>query len=146
MHKRSHQHVLTTATALALLGIVSLSGCSALFGPDARKSYLVFDNKSEAVNEDGGDIPAWIPDDATDIVVDMPAKGSAYLMRFTSATGVPVSPTCTAGQDGTPLTPTITADWWPKPAPSADRRQCGDDQVAHSGNEWYVWVNAEGSR
>ncbi|WP_022901169.1 hypothetical protein [Humibacter albus] len=142
MHKRSHPHLVRTAAALALLGVVSLTGCSALFGPDARKSYLVFDDKSEAVNEDAADIPTWIPDDATDIVVDMPAQGSAYLMRFSSAAGVPVSAACSAGPNGSPLTPTIDADWWPSPAPTADRRQCGQDQAARSGHEWYVWVNA----
>lgn len=144
MHRNVAKHRLVAIVALAALAAVSLTGCSALLGSSGGGSgTLIFENKAEAAGQGSHDVPAWVPDDAQTIRVVFPASGPGYLMSFRSATGVAVSPTCTAGPADIPLQPTISASWWPKTAPRADRRHCGDAQVARAGDEWYVWDAAK---
>ncbi|QDZ15209.1 hypothetical protein [Humibacter ginsenosidimutans] len=137
MQKSSKKYIAALAASLALLAAAPLAGCSMLTG--GRQGYLVYDDKAEATSEGTHDVPAWVPDDATAITIDLPQNSSAYLMKFGSAAGVPVSATCTAVTTTTPIKPTVSVDWWPKQALTTDRRQCGTAQVARIGDEWYVW-------
>jgi len=130
----------TFLTVLSVSCALALTGCSALPGLGGGQGHLVFENKSEAVSQGSTDVPAWVPDDAATIVVDFPANGPGYMMKFASKTGVPISAACVADPD-TPTQPPTSASWWPKQTPTADRRKCGDTHVARAGGEWYAWSN-----
>ena len=135
------RYISVAAVCLAALGAVPLAGCSVLAASGSHaQGYLVFDSKSEAVSEDSGDVPDWMPDDATAITIDLPGHGDGYLMKFHSADGVPASGACTADAKAAPLEPTVSASWWPKHPLTDDRRQCGDAEVAREDGTWYAWV------
>ncbi|QAY60184.1 hypothetical protein ET475_09410 [Microbacterium protaetiae] len=133
-----HSTTVAVATSLALLGALTLTGCGAHDG-SGFSGRLVFEDKHEAAAVSSPDVPAWVPDDATNIVIDFPGSGSGYLMKFASHEGVTTSKPCVAIAGDPALKPTISTDWWPKKALNDDRLQCDTAQLASDGSEWYVW-------
>ncbi|WEG09373.1 hypothetical protein PU630_02055 [Microbacterium horticulturae] len=140
MHKHSVKP-LALAIPLALVGVFTLSGCAALDG-SGFTGRLVFDDKSEAAHESSADIPSWVPDDASTIVIDYIGDHGDYLMKFASSNGIAASKTCVALAGDAPLTPAISTDWWPKESLTDGRLRCGDAELARLGDEWYAWVKA----
>ncbi|MEQ6899395.1 hypothetical protein [Microbacterium sp. KR10-403] len=140
MHKNSVR-LLAVAAPLVLVGTLALSGCGAL-DSSGFMGRLVFDDKHEAELESSTDIPAWVPADASTIVIDYIGDDGGYLMKFASSDGVGASKSCVAVAGDTPLAPAITTDWWPKASLTDGRLRCGDAQLARVDDEWYAWVQA----
>jgi len=136
MHKNSVR-LLAVAAPLILAGTLALSGCAALSGLSGR---LVFDDKHEASLESSTDIPSWVPDDASTIVIDYIGDAGDYLMKFASSHGVSASKACVAVAGDAPLAPAVSTDWWPKETLTDGRLRCGDAQLARVGDEWFAWV------
>jgi len=134
MHRHATKIIAAVIVPAALAA--TLAGCSA----SGWSGRLMFQDKSEAVSEASTDVPDWVPDDATSIVIDFVGDGAGYLMKFASHHGVAAARGCTPVAGDSPLQPTISTDWWPKDALTDGRLACDDSQVARAGDEWYAWV------
>jgi hypothetical protein len=133
---------LIPAAVLIAAAALPLSGCGVVSDLASGSSgSMVYEDRSDA-NRGSIDLPDWMPEDATMIHVNLPSSGSDYAMRFTSTTGVTPSNTCAASASQTGITPDFSVSWWPEDAPSEDRLDCGDSQVARSDGEWYAWVRS----
>ncbi|WP_029145608.1 hypothetical protein [Microbacterium luticocti] len=140
MHKNSVR-LFAVAAPLALAGTLALSGCAGL-GGSGYTGRLMYEDKHEATDHSSTDIPSWVPDDASTILIDYVGDDGDYVMKFASSDGVSASKACVAVAGDTPLTPTVTTDWWPKQPLTDGRLRCGDAQLARVGDEWFAWVRS----
>ena len=139
LRPRPPRRPLLVLSALLVAGALALTGCSTVAGLLSRGGAS-YEDKKEAMAAGSSPVPDWVPEDAKAIRLAFPAEGPGYLMAFTSKTGVRPGDGCAVAPAGTPVAPPISADWWPRRAPTDDRRTCGSAEVARAGGTWYAWV------
>jgi hypothetical protein len=134
------------AVALTAGGVVALATVGFLAAPtvlDAlhKQHRETFGTRAEAAaGWKGVDLPAWIPDDATNLRNLATTDETVSVIRVDSAAHQPTG--CTTGARHGMVT--LTADWVPNPPPMTDTVwKCGSYEVAKVSGGWLGWYQAQ---
>lgn len=147
MRQRTRRSLLVSSALLALGGAsVVLTGCSDLNSMLTHRETVEYSDLKDAAARKSDyfalNVPEWVPADATSIKITIRTDGPGYLLRFRSEIGLSDIAGCAAASEEPPVSPAITADWWPEELPTDGRLQCGnrDMEIAHDKNVWYAWT------
>jgi hypothetical protein len=121
--------------SVVILAAGALSGCSVV--QDAMSNSVTTTANSR--DELSGDVPAWIPADATGITQVRGSKGDAVSILLTSTKDLETG-ACVA----TPRlsAPTVQVENAPDVYSEKEVFSCGDWAVVPSPNGWYGWTPA----
>ncbi|MBF4591096.1 hypothetical protein [Curtobacterium sp. VKM Ac-1395] len=145
---RSERSALTSGLAVLGMGLIvaTLTGCS-LLEPYQKEQQQHYDTYSDAPSKaDSEDLawfmPAWVPEDATDIDVRLDTEEPGYVIAFDSASGVDTA-ACTP-LDGPHGGPAMSAGFLPDSLPTTGLLTCGDGRAtAEVDGRWYGWTTKE---
>lgn len=128
------RRLLTATLAIATLAVpAALAGCSSL-GDSLSGSYLVFENREEAMNTDVTDVPQWLPQDAERITLESHSDHDGHLLIFGSDSTLPAA-VCAATDDHQ----AAPFDDWPDDSKIETRLQCDDFTVVRADGRWFAW-------
>ncbi|MCY1696167.1 hypothetical protein [Curtobacterium sp. SL109] len=145
---RSERSALTSGLAVLGMGLIvaTLTGCS-LLEPYQKEQQQHYDTYSDAPSKaDSEDLawfmPAWVPEDATDIDVRLDTEEPGYVIAFDSASDVDTA-ACTP-LDGPHGGPAMSAGFLPDSLPTTGLLTCGDGRAtAEVDGRWYGWTTKE---
>jgi hypothetical protein len=137
-HAREHRPTARlTAAPLAALLVLALGGCGAASAVGDMTSPADARIYATAADADGR-IPAWIPEDATDIRIKTSLRGQGAILEYRSAT--PADRLGCAAAPADPAAPAVQDTWWPDPSPAATMT-CGDGWLAAAdGDAVHAWL------
>ena len=132
------------APALIVVGLLSLTGCSAFDSLVHKQATSTFDDVTAF--DDGAEVDAdWIPSDATDITVRTSTLEDAADAVILLASHSALSGDCTEVDRYS--APSWTLDDAPDPYTAKTVFACGDWSVMAADDGWYGWTpNSEEER